>query len=70
LGEVDSEIVGSDTMWFVANTEQLKKRGAFRLIHLWEKEITVYTNEATSSTFVKLDTHFTADHYDAQSFIV
>lgn len=70
LGEVDSEVVGSDTQWFVLNTEQLVKRKAFRLIHLWEKEITVYTNEATSSTFVKLDTHFTADHYDAQSFIV
>jgi hypothetical protein len=57
-------------MWFVANTEQLAKRRAFRIIQLWDKEITVYTNDATSSTFVKLDTYFTADHYDACSFIV
>lgn len=70
LWETDSEIVWSDIMWFVANTEQLAKRRAFRIIQLWDKEITVYTNDATSSTFVKLDTYFTADHYDACSFIV
>ena len=33
---------------------------------LWDNEVTMYENEATSSTFVKLDSHFMTEHFNPE----
>ena len=70
--DVDGTVIGganADAMWFLMNKELAMKVKAFRLFTLWDNEVTMYENEATSSTFVKLDSHFMTDHFNPETIV-
>lgn len=74
IGQPDSDgsTIGganADTMWFLLNAELAMQVKAFRLFTLWDNEVTMYENEATSSTFVKLDSHFMAEHFNPEVIV-
>lgn len=70
--DIDGSVIGganADTMWFVVNKELALQVKAFRLFTLWDNEVTMYENEATSSTFVKLDSHFMTEHFNPECVV-
>jgi len=74
LGQPDKDgsVIGganADTMWFLLNRELALMVKAFRLFTLWDNEVTMYENEATSSTFVKLDSHFMTEHFNPECIV-
>lgn len=62
--------IGSDTMWFVMDTEGANMAKALRMIKLYDAETGAYTNDSTKTSYVTIDLWFTVDHYGLESYIV
>lgn len=56
-------------MWFLMNKELALMVKAFRFFTLWENEVTMYENEATGSTYVKIDSALAADHFNPECVV-
>jgi hypothetical protein len=66
----DGTTVGTETMWFLVNTEALEMAEALREITLYDVEATSYVNDSNNQMFVSVDMGMAFDHYGAESFIV
>lgn len=66
----DGTAVGTETMWFLVNTEALEMAEALREITLYDVEATSYVNDSNNQMFVSVDMGMAFDHYGAESFIV
>lgn len=63
-------VVGSETMWFLMNTEAVAMAKALREIVLYNEEANMYQNDSNNQTFVSLDMGKAFDHFGLESFIV
>ncbi len=62
--------VGTETMWFLMNSEAVEMAEALREITLYAPEVTAYTNDSNNQMFVSLDMAIAFDHYGLESFVV
>ena len=68
LGQTDDNggLVGTDTNWFLINSELARQIKAFRVFELYGQEVTTWYDDDTGNFYVKLDMAFWVDHYQPE----
>jgi hypothetical protein len=70
MQKADGSYVGTNTTWFLMNTEGLKKAKALKKVQLWDAEVRVFENNNNGNTSIGVDMAFACEHVGAESYIV
>jgi len=72
LGDLDKHgnKIGNEKMWFVRNTDLIKKTRALKMIELYKPKMQNYQNQDTDAYIVDIRAGYACDHYGAEYGLV